>query len=201
MPEQTNLVYGFGINDADYPVSKYKMVDGKCKMIWRCQFYMIWKEMLARCYSPRIHKTHKTYVGCSVCPEWKRFSAFKEWMEAQDWQGKCLDKDILVEGNKVYSPETCVFVTQQMNNFLTGSGKNRGAYPNGVILDKQKGKFRASCCDPIAKKREHVGYFDTPGEAHAAWRNRKHELACRYALQVNNNRLAEALRSRFAQAD
>lgn len=200
MPKKTSLVYGVGVNDAGYPVSKYEMVDGKCKMVWRCQFYMIWKEMLARCYSPRIHATHRTYADCAVCHEWRTFSNFKTWMMTQEWKGKCLDKDILVKGNKVYSPDKCVFVTKEMNNFLTGSGDSRGPYPNGVILDKQKGKFRANCCDPISKKREHLGYFSCQNEAHEAWRQRKHELACQYADTQIDERVANALRVRFKGA-
>ena len=31
---------------------------------------------------------------------------------------KCLDKDILVQGNKVYSPNTCIFVTNDINVLL-----------------------------------------------------------------------------------
>ena len=75
-----------------------------------------------------------TYKGCSVSEEWLRFSNFKRWMEKQDWDGKQLDKDILFEGNKVYSAETCVFVTSVVNSFTSDSGAKRGEWLIGVSL-------------------------------------------------------------------
>ena len=50
-------------------------------------------------------------------------------MEQQDYDGKHLDKDLLVCNNKVYSPETCVFVPREINQFLTKSNNSRGKYP------------------------------------------------------------------------
>ena len=53
---------------------------------------------------------------------------FKDWMENQDWEGNQLDKDLLFEGNKVYGPKTCVFVTRMVNNFTLDSGAARENY-------------------------------------------------------------------------
>jgi len=36
-------------------------------------------------------------------------------MERQDWEGKHLDKDILIPGNKIYSPDRCIFVSSLIN--------------------------------------------------------------------------------------
>jgi hypothetical protein len=125
-------VQGVGINDANYLVQKFTTVGGKNKLIWRCPFYSCWKHMLKRCYDDCYIKLHPTYKGCSVCREWHLFSNFKSWMEQQDWEEKQLDKDLLVYGNKVYSPSTCVFLSQGLNKFLTKSNKARGEYPLGV---------------------------------------------------------------------
>lgn len=79
------------------------------------KMYATWKNMLERCYSDELHSRYPTYKGCTVCDEWHNFQNFAEWMVAQDYDGKHLDKDIKVKGNKTYSPETCSFVTCKEN--------------------------------------------------------------------------------------
>lgn len=154
--------------------------------------------MLERCYSDHSFKKYPTYIDCEVCPEWHTFSSFKAWMEAQDWKGKDLDKDLLVAGNKIYSPSACVFVSGQVNAFLLDHAAGRGDLPIGVTWNHKLGKFRAKCNNPFTGKREHLGYFSSPEAAHEAWRCRKHELACIYADQQVDPRIAEALRLRFS---
>lgn len=154
--------------------------------------------MLSRCYSEECQAKHPTYIGCSVAQEWLTFSAFRAWVVTQPWGGKQLDKDIIVPGNKVYSPETCVFVTGALNTFLCDNGAARGEWPLGVDWHKQNGKFDSRCSNPFTGKREHLGYFDNPQAAHEAWRSRKHELACKYAEMQNDPRITQALRARFA---
>ena len=117
------LVYGVGINDADYATQIKKTIGyengkQKQKLIWSCHFYEKWKSMLERCYSERFKIKFPTYKDCTVCEEWLTFSNFKSWMEEQDWQGKELDKDLLVVGNKIYSPQTCCFLTKMINTFI-----------------------------------------------------------------------------------
>jgi hypothetical protein len=53
-------------------------------------------------------------------------TAFKKWMEQQDWDGKCLDKDIIAPGSKLYSPETCAFVLKATNLFVIACDASRG---------------------------------------------------------------------------
>ena len=160
--KKTKLVYGVGINDADYNVTQ--TVNGKQGM---CRFYMAWSSMLERCYSQQFTARWPTYIGCSVVKEWLTFSNFKSWMEQQDWEGKQLDKDIIIPGNKVYGPENCVFVTGRINTLLTDNAAGRGRYPIGVCLKKTSGKFQAS----IRKygKRHFLGYHATKEAASAAY--------------------------------
>lgn len=193
------LILGIGVNDADYQVSRNEIVDGKRKDVWRCPYYQAWKDMLCRCYSRRCHGIQPTYSRCRVDPEWHRFSSFRAWMERQEWEGMQLDKDILVPGNKTYSPELCVFVSRNLNSFLTGRGSARGEYPIGVCWHKGIGKFQAVCSNPFSGKNEYIGLFTDAEPAHEAWRKRKHELACKYADMQTDNRVAEALRSRFSK--
>lgn len=195
------LVYGVGINDADYVVRKNETIEvngkQKQKMVWICPFYQAWENMLKRCYSAKYQETRPTYKGCSVSDDWLRFSNFKSWMEAQNWEGKQLDKDLLFEGNKIYSAETCVFVTQAVNKFTIDSGASRGEWLIGVYWVKGSGKFKTSCRNPFTKKLEYLGLFTSELEAHKAWLKRKLELARLLAAEQTDERVAKALIERY----
>lgn len=186
------LVHGVGINDADYEVNR--RINGAIE--W-CPFYMKWTNMLARCYSSTYQARNQTYIGCSVCEKWLTFSNFKSWMEKQDWKGKEIDKDILVNGNKIYSPETCVFVDKATNYFILSGGTRRGLFLVGVSFFRRDGNFKSQCSNPFTKKIEHVGYFNDELLAHSAWKKRKHELACQLADLQTDDRVAAALRVRY----
>jgi len=196
------LVYGVGINDADYVVEKRETIrygDGKqkYKLVWVCPYYLAWRNMLQRCYSSKLQERQPTYKGCSVSEEWLTFSNFKRWMECQDWEGMQLDKDILFEGNKVYSAETCVFVTKVVNLFTTDCGASRGEWLIGVCWNKPAGKFMARCRNPFTKKREHLGYFTCELKAHQEWLKRKLEMAHLLASEQTDERVAKALIERY----
>jgi len=201
MRKKEKKVYGIGVNDSPDPVYRKEKVKGKWRNAWVCPYYDVWQGMLKRCYSEVALKRRPTYQGCSVCPEWVYFMTFKAWMMTQDFEGKQLDKDILIEGNKVYSPETCRFVTGAVNKFLTDRGAARGEWPIGVIWNGTSSKFRARCRNPFTKKSEHLGYFDCPQAAHEAWRKRKHEIACALADLQDDPLMAKALRERFLKKD
>ena len=193
-----NLVHGFGINDADYNVYITGSGDnGKRKVIWVCPFYRKWIHMLERCYDQKLHNKFPTYVGCSVCKDWKSFSTFKSWMETQNWEGKHLDKDLLIKGNKTYSPNTCVFLDARINTFLTESGAGRGKFPIGVSLERESGKYVAQCWSIELGKNKKIGRFKTPEEAHKAWLAFKLEQAYTLAAQQTDERVSKALIERY----
>lgn len=197
------LVYGVGINDAGYVTEKKESigyVDGKqkWKLVWTCPYYQVWKCMLMRCYSTKYQDKKPTYRGCSVSEEWLTFSNFKSWMEKQDWEGKQLDKDLLFEGNKIYSSEACVFVIQMVNSFTTDRGNDRGEWLIGVCWNKSVEKFMAQCRNPFTKKNEYLGLFTSEPEAHKAWLKRKLELAHLLAAEQSDERVAKALINRYS---
>lgn len=198
------LVFGVGNNDADYSVAKTEVVGyvggkQKRKLVWKCSYYRAWVDMLGRCYSAKYQECRPTYAGCSVSDEWLTFSNFKDWMEKQKWEGMQLDKDLLFEGNKIYRPETCVFVTQMVNSFTIDSGAARGEWLIGVDWHKPSEKFRASCSNPFTKKREHLGLFTCEQKAHEAWLKRKLELAHELAAIQTDRRVAKALINRYSK--
>lgn len=78
--------------------------------------YKAWKNMLARCYDDNTQSKNPTYIGCSVCNEWLSFQVFSDWYLRNKPSGNYhLDKDTKVIGNKLYSPETCLFITASEN--------------------------------------------------------------------------------------
>lgn len=192
------LVYGVGINDADYAVQIKETigyVDGKRKQkqVWICPSYQTWKSMLVRCYSAKFQERQPTYIGCTVSEDWLVFSKFKNWMESQDCEGMQLDKDLLVEGNKIYSADNCVFVTPMVNSFTTDSSAARGEWLIGMGWHKATEKFEARCRNPFTGKQEHLGLFTCEQEAHNAWLKRKLELAHELAAIQTDPRVARAL--------
>jgi hypothetical protein len=114
-------------------IGKYKSrgKDGK-----KTKAYNTWQHMIRRCYDPYYINKNPTYKDCIVCDEWLCFQNFAEWYynNCYEIEGEVmhLDKDILCKGNKIYSPETCIFVPHRINVLFTKSDKARGEYPIGV---------------------------------------------------------------------
>lgn len=151
------VIFGVGVND--YELSTTGLVS-----------YNRWVKMLQRCYDKEYHVRKPTYIGCSVCEEWKSFVRFKDWFDANYVDGYVLDKDILVKGNKVYSPETCCFVPAALNSLLTKRDFHRGSYPIGV-QKPSRGRFLSSI--HINGTTARIGRFDTIEEAFAAYKQAK----------------------------
>jgi hypothetical protein len=102
--------------------------------------------MIRRCYDKKYQVKYPTYKDCKVCDEWLNYQNFAKWFDENYYQiddeTMHIDKDILVKGNKVYSPETCVFVPQDINILFT---KRHRTLPTGVQYDKKRNKYRAFC--------------------------------------------------------
>jgi hypothetical protein len=185
-------IYGVGVNDSPYSIARNELVGGKRKQVWVCPFYRTWRNMLKRSY----YDSEPTYAEVTVCNEWHTFSIFKQWMEQQDWEGKALDKDLLFPGNLVYSPETCVFIDQAVNLFITESRVAKGRWPVGVSWRDSNQKFQAQIGN-LGKGQSFIGYFDCPQEAHKAWLTKKLKFAKILAEQQTDPRIAKALIDRY----
>lgn len=142
--------------------------------------YIMWRNMIARCYSSESLKRRPTYHDCTVCEEWHNFQNFAEWFNQNvqdDDNGYQIDKDLKRFGNKVYSPDMCLIVSKLVNTFILDNESRRGDYYIGVSFHRNTGKFVAQCNNPIAGRLENLGYFNDELSAHLAWRERKSELA------------------------
>lgn len=148
--------------------------------------------MLTRCYSSKFHDKQPTYIGCTVHKDWLLFSNFKAWMETQEWEGKHLDKDILFPGNKVYSQETCIFITRQLNTLLTNNKINRTeGYPVGISYDTPAKRYRADIS--IQGKRIFLGRYFSIQEAKSAYNKAKRQEIHRQASIEQDNSISTAL--------
>jgi hypothetical protein len=155
----SELVHGVGLTDSK--ASK----NGKV-----LKSYKLWKSMLTRCYYPKYHETRPTYKNCSVAGVWHKHSEFKKWYCLHYREGYQLDKDLLKPDNKIYSPNTCVYVPSQINSILLDSTATRGDYLKGVIIGKS-GRFQARLT--IKNKSLNLGCFDTPEQASTVYKQAK----------------------------
>ena len=164
----TPSVYGVGY----IGVGDSEMYDENGKLT-HC--YQTWRNMLKRAYDPKYHEKYPTYIDCEVCPKWHNYQVFSRWYYKKYYEIPgcviCLDKDILNKGNKIYSPENCVFVPQHINLLFVKSDGIRGELPIGVSYHKQSGKYSAQLHINNAKK--HLGLFSTPEQAFQAYKTAK----------------------------
>lgn len=152
--KEDNTIYGVGVSDIPN--------------IKSCRSYQTWIAMLERCYG-NMDRYNSAYKDCSVCEEWHLFSNFNQWFEEPEngyHDGYALDKDILVKGNRVYSPQNCCFVPPSLNSMMSRGSHKQREYPIGVIKCKS-GRYRASY------QQKSLGMFDTPEEAFCAYKAEK----------------------------
>lgn len=81
--------------------------------------YNLWMHMLSRCYSGNF----PTYSDCTVDERWhcyqnfyhdiKNIPGYSRWEENKEKMQ--IDKDIKIQGNRIYSKDTCLFVTEAEN--------------------------------------------------------------------------------------
>ena len=183
---------GYITQKVEYYCSQGSKLKNKKRVIWACPFYQRWFAMLTRYYKKSELERHPTYLNKTVCTEWLKFSNFKAWMEKQDWEGKDLDKDILVQGNTEYHPDKCVFIPQWLNKFLLEKTKDRGL-PTGVCFHKKKNKFIA------ASGGRQIGTFDTVKSAEIAWCSDKLKQAIEHSKTVSDQRVADAIVIRYTE--
>lgn len=130
--------------------------------------YKTWKSMLGRCYDTKIQEKNPTYKNCSVTEEWYNFQNFGKWYSENyyeiEGERMCLDKDILIKHNKIYSPETCIFVPNTINSLFVKCDKSRGESVIGTTPRKNS-KYEAQCwlINPKTgkSKNEYLGRYDS----------------------------------------
>ena len=147
----------------------YKELDKK-------HIYYIWRNIHLRCEKPKTNKKYISYVNCAVCDEWSVFDNFYNWYIKNFYQipnqKMCVDKDVLCKNNKLYSPQTCCILPNDINVLLTNRKSERGDYPLGVY--KKDKKYIAKC--KYENKTIWIGSYDNVNDAFNAYKYKKEEL-------------------------
>ena len=141
--------------------------------------FSLWAGMLNRAYCSSFQQTQPTYKHVTVCEDWLNFQNFAEWYYAQEFstarddKGNYyqLDKDLLGNGTKVYSPKTCCFIPPMINSLIKPKPVSTGNYPIGVSLHRKTGKFVVRL--KVFDKYQHLGLFDTVSQAFLSYKEEK----------------------------
>jgi len=179
---KSGLVCGVGVNDVDIQISC--QVNGKQVV---CKIYFAWASLLQRTLTENGRKKKRRYRGSTICPEWILFSNFRSWVVCQDWEGKELDKDILVPGNKYYSPETCCFVDRKINGLLAYKHSTNSSLPIGVAFSEKSGKYTSKIS--IDGKATHIGSFSSMNDAADSYITAKSEEIRRHGRMQTDPRI------------
>lgn len=159
------FVYGVGYMGEGEYTARINTKMSKC--------YQTWCAMLQRCYCPITHAKHPTYSDCVLVDEWHNFQNFAKWFYKNYkpdtmhlWH---LDKDIICGGCKIYSPDNCVFVPNEINVLFSGNNKSKKVLPIGVSAKDNKYQATLSTYNT----QNYLGFYNTPEEAFVAFKTAK----------------------------
>lgn len=153
-----------------------------------------WQAMLSRC-SPK----HPRYKGCEVSQEWSRLSGFQDWIKDKNlnWQ---IDKDLLVLGNKIYGPDTCLMLPRSVNMLLNDWQGDNSPNGKGVSYDKCPGAkdkpWRAKFS--VRDKTVNIGNYVTKEEAQQAYKKAKAAYTRSVASTYSHHKVMSEALLRFA---
>ncbi len=170
-------VYGKGyIGEGGYKAK----VNGKTT---KC--YKLWNSMIQRIHDKKALLKRPTYRDVAICEEWYSFNNFAKWFyeESNYKKGWQIDKDLLSNGNKVYSPSTCVFLPQKLNIFLSTNRANNTLGLTGVSWNESSKKWAAQIT--IEQKTVFLGYFNTKEEASEEYIKAKNKRATELVDEYN----------------
>ncbi len=139
--------------------------------------FTVWRSMLCRCYNEKFLNTCKTYKGTEVSEIWHSYLNFKNWFDSTYPKDLHLylelDKDLMQQGikNKVYSPNTCVWLPKNVNSFLTNKRIDNSTGYIGVSWSNTHKKFTVQINVFGENKRKSIGNFSDAEEASTTYKN------------------------------
>lgn len=157
-------VYGVGILG----------LPGVCKTMRRA--YKVWTSILFRSY---VDEKRADHLKTSLSDEWIYFPNFLEWYNDNYVEGWELDKDLLGEGSRIYSKDTCAFLPREVNQFLVVSKGSEGEISRGFYYNHERNKY-VTCFSIKKVNYTHKG-FETAKEAQEEFNRFKKETAKHYA--------------------
>lgn len=167
------------IKDKLYPLYANTGFIGEGSFSVRNRSHSIWASMIKRCYDP----TNKYYPyygakGVTVCKEWHNFQNYAAWYESNYVENFHVDKDMKCSNNKIYSPDTCLFVPPATNLQFSKNTLNKtyclidnnGVYHhfNDQYVFAKKHNLDSGCLSKVISKqrKSHKG-FSLPNHDYA----------------------------------
>lgn len=154
-------VLGVGITGNKYKI----MIDRK-----QSKEYIAWLNIIKRCFDNAYKLRFPTYTEATCCKEWLLFENFYEWLHIQEnfikWLNGdrwAVDKDILIKNNKLYSPDTCCLVPNNINQIFVNEIQSRGKYPLGVYYSEKENGYIAQ--SRIHQRVKRIGKFNSVDDA------------------------------------
>ena len=184
--------------------------EGKYDRVNYLKLYNTWQHMLRRCYDPYTLNNDMSYIDCFVDERFHNLQDFGEWFEENYYEVNdemmCLDKDILYKNNKIYSPETCIFVPERINKLFIRNISQRKDLPMGIQYRDDRNKYVARCniVENGIEKRIQIGQFDTVEEAFYNYKNYKEGYIKIVADEYKNkipNKIYEAMYNYIVEWD
>jgi hypothetical protein len=151
--------------------------------------YSFWETMMYRVYGNTKKEVQRIYGDVTVCEEWHNFQNFAEWCQHQKCfeVGAHLDKDLLVVGNKVYSPETSCFIPKHLNVAITGKKHTNTTGFTGVF-DEDTGFSASITINSVAVR---LGTFESKEKAFSVYKSVK-EAYIKALAEVYKDKISEA---------
>lgn len=161
-------IYGVGYKGEGKHLPYYKNTNNQTAK------YTTWENMICRCYHEKDRELNLAYKDCTVCKEWHNFQIFSDWYEdnfydIRDGTRMHIDKDVLVYGNKIYSPTTCIFLPQRINMIFMEKAKNRDVdLPNAIYRCKTgfQASYNGNSLGVFKTLEEAVNAHDTKKRIH-----------------------------------
>lgn len=164
-----------------YPYGKHKDGCYKGEGSWlysvKNPYMQLWCGIRSRTLNDNFKQKHKSYLNCTLCPEWMCLQNFCDWADSTypkefpdvAWE---IDKDLL-SNSGVYSPETCCWLPKEINLFLSKKSE-KGIYEKEGKRGSSFALFVREGTEVYKEKKGHyIGSYPTYADAVAKWKEVK----------------------------
>ncbi|MEN3752517.1 hypothetical protein ABC733_06730 [Mangrovibacter sp. SLW1] len=137
------------------------------------------------------------YKDVTICDEWLNDKeAYYHWYLANMIEGWHLDKDILSGESKIYSPETCMFVPNEVNLMFRKKYSNSSLMYKGIMKNGTGYRMKSTFNGKSKNGKTH----HTQEEAYVDYLH--HRIECFQLLQrkySNHTKLCEVIKCEIEQ--
>ena len=147
-----------------------------------------YKSIIARCTEgSAFQKKYPYYKG--VTSEFKDFQHFAEWSSKQvgsylpDYD---IDKDLLSGNNKIYSPDTCLYLPRRLNRSISVRQTSELGMLKGVTKRIQCGKTTYVAAIREGSKLKYLGSFKDEESAYLVFKEAYNNRILGFVEEINS---------------